>query len=537
MRNIFQVAQRSVFSFLFCMIVTHATVVSNVHAAVFSYGEVEVEADEKSMSLWGTTFSALPGPLNDVEVLKLLGPSPECPGVVTIAKQLQQYRELLMSSQSQLAVVQKYSQGFVDEIRVIMTKNHEKSCRDALVNTYIAGSVYLLTQSWRVIGSPKIDGLHFIPEAAGWTYLTIAALRKGMIKLKTPVLTQASSLKNSSGKKDKASVLGTYDCDKAVIEIDPMQPPLNLAATLIHEYTHFFIDKYSSFNNLEFKKENFREFLILEEAIAALHSGHLQREFADQVLAKQLDPKKIGDLSFFSTSGPMVKIGDQVSRLSGTVNSYTFESLVTATFFIKDNIYIEEDDSNVPMIKGGSRAIEQFRNELFSRISLSYFGRTLQTKELHKLAPKSLNLIFSGKELGGGFELAISPDLFFTNYARVLRPIRWTAEIGELKRNITDIGIFKITQSNKSMYYDMEPVMQMILALGLEPVKNKGQLCQIFEDATTSGSLNDYVGVSNINRPGVDGVRPGVDGVRPEMSNTKPSSSSVRTCVLIGDQL
>src|SRR5262249_6390100 len=158
------------------------------------------------------------------------------------------------------------------------------ACRDLTLATYTAGSIAILTRLWNVNGgNDRISILspRPLPIEASWMFTMMAMFKLRVLSFES---LQTGALKQ---------IVGSYDCAQPKIVIDPAQRPLNLAAAVIHEMTHYFFDKASVLNSspellADSNSPAFRRLIMLDEAIAAVHAGYLQRKFVLESLPKAL---------------------------------------------------------------------------------------------------------------------------------------------------------------------------------------------------------------------------------------------------------
>ncbi|MES2856798.1 MAG: hypothetical protein V4692_13080, partial [Bdellovibrionota bacterium] len=309
----------------------------------FLYGE-----QPAFKTVWKSAFNGKPAPLNDSNLAQQFVSKPECEKpVVDLVQNIFRYRSLLRSSSSTTATVAQAGLSIQKKIETIVSK--PGACQGDLVNAYIGSSVYLLTRSW----NPKRDsnGTKIYPKTGAWTYFVIAALKHGIIQ----PLAQRALYGRS------ARVLGSYNCSTATISVDPVQRPLNLAATIIHEITHLFIDRVTSVEVpgvQSWESPFMQEFLIVEESVASLHAGYMQREFNVNVVAQNLKNSDFGDLTMYERGGPLEKVIKKTRNIKRN-DAYGFSA------FARTILFAEDQDGKL----AENRDIQIFQSKLYNRVA------------------------------------------------------------------------------------------------------------------------------------------------------------------------
>jgi hypothetical protein len=457
---------------------------------------------------WKKTFATSPKAIGSETITQLLGVPADCPSPSLIVGEVIRYRDLLYSSHSETRP-NEVGEQLMTEIAKIAAEA-PSVCRDATLSAYAAASVALLTRFW---DAPKtLAGVQAqLPIEASWVFATIAATRAHILEF-------SDSL--------PAHVTGTYNCVRTKILVDPKQRPLNLAATVVHEFSHYFLDKNSVANlptapQSHIKPEMLNWFIVLDEALASLNAGYMQRLFAERAL--HYAPTGNGDLSFYAQSGPLTHIESKIPAAAysalGTLDTFSqFELTAQLTFFHMQlqNVELSSDGKVTISPYGfGSKDLDRYRVDLFDRIAKVYYGRSLNEKEVHALNPSVLTAAFPETKRVTRFM-----PFFFT-------PFELFGETGNplvLGDDILDLNE-KIVAHN----IDLLPAAKMALLGFTSAFKRKSDLCASFESAVNDGLLRDYLGtrlpdvIERVTRPGSEGVRPG--------------SSAVRACVQIGDKI
>jgi hypothetical protein len=477
------------------------------------FGLLKLSGDSASLHFWGTGFAGLPAPMSDSTPVDLRPFAKKCPGILQVNDWLVRYRRALMDPKTKAEELNRF--GEMLEQQMQKAARSVSVCRDTVLATYAIASVYLLTQGWKVRSDSKNPELQSTPQSAAWVHFTAAAIETGVLNFSDQI-----------GSHDhQPRILGSYECGSTKLSVNPVQRPLNLGAAIIHEISHYFFDKFSWLNVLkEYRSDHFRELLLLEEAIASVHAGYVQRTFAQEVLAPHLKPDEIGDLALFADSGPIAQISKKLSKTPSGGND--FEEFVRAAFFVRVN-FVSDD---VEVIQGGAQALKTFREDLFNRISKVYFGRALTKQELKDLSPDGLNALFTTVPLGGGFSFEVSLDHYFTPYSKILFPLRWAPEKNLPYPKEDTHGWFVVSTTAGNLVLDFRAPYEMVATLINPELKEKQRLCRDFESWAQKQAPEQYVGIlSDPNKPGVDGVRPGAPATR--------LGQAVRACVQIGDRL
>ncbi len=507
--------------FIFTLVISQGSL-----ARIVDFDSFQLEGDEASLYAWGKNFSGVPGPIiNEDNLPAYVASAYDCNQVKVVVNGLSLYRKMLIDKKSTSAQVHDFSMRLQTTVQNLSLA--QPQCAQAIKATYAIGSIYILAQGWNVQVDSKDANLQETPVSATWVFATAAAIDSGIMKF------------DGVASDHRARILGTYECGPSAIVIDTDQPPLNLGATLIHEFSHFFFDKYSVFNGLgEYRSDNFRLLLLLEEAIASVHAGFLQRSFARKVLAPQLDPDVMGDLTFFAPAGPIAQISNKISDRPNFYAIYPAEDFIRAAFFASSD-WVDENGQS--LFKGGVKALAQYRIDLLNRISKSYFGKDLTSKDIDDLSPEKLKGLFTTVDVGGGWAYDISVEMYFTPYTKIIWPLRWGPSNLLTPPKPKAMGYYILHTLMGKLAVDFTSAIQMGLAITNPKAKAKQRLCRDFEAAAQGPGLQDYIG--QFNKPGSEGVRPGSEGVRPGSEGVRPGSEGVRptalvrACVSIGDKL
>jgi|GEM_PF-4058991 len=457
---------------------------------------------------WKKTFATSPKTIGPETITQLLGVPADCPRASQVVREVIQYRDVLYSSHSETRP-NEMSEQLMTEIAKISAEA-PSVCRDATLSAYAAASVALLTRFW---DAPKtIAGVQArLPIETSWVFATIAAARTHILELSESLPTH---------------VTGTYNCVRTKILVDPKQRPLNLAATVVHEFSHYFLDKNSVVNlptapRSHIKPEMLNWFIILDEALASLNAGFMQRLFAAEAL--HYAPSGNSDLSFYAQSGPLTHIESKIPASAyltlGPLDTFSkFELTAQLTFFHMQlqNVQVSSDGKVTSAPSGfGSKDLDRYRVELFDRIAKVYYGRSLNEKEAHALNPAILTAAFPETKRVSRFM-----PFFFT-------PFELFGETGNPLVRGDDI--LDLNEKILSGNVDLLPAAKMALLGFTSDFNKKSDLCSSFESAVNDGLLRDYLGtrlpdvIERVTRPGSEGVRPG--------------SSAIRACVQIGDKI
>ncbi len=473
--------------------------------------------------IWKKVFAGEPEPLSDANLALQMTKVPRCLAETKIlANQLLRYRELLRSKATSIKMVS--DAGSELETRILKAVRKKDSCLPDILATYVGTSVYLLGQNWRP--TVKKNGDIVYPDTAAWAYMAVAAIRQGVIRVQRNFDDEAP-----------LKVLGTFNCSKTQITIDVVQRPLNLAATVIHEFTHLLIDS-GPLNSSEVSlRESIKLLVAVEESVASLHAGYLQREFSNKVLSPQLRNKEFGDLNMFARSGPLDTLAKATDTRNGT-HSYKFEEFL---FQVLSHIRGDQPSRN-----SVADRMRTFSLKLFDRVSNGYFGSSFASLVRQSPGQVVVDGDFSNTDHPKKWTYDF-PEDGYSDYSDLIRSGKTTFR---RPAHPLAFGMIQKKQGARELWHDLRSAMELIWMI--EEIKRPDgranplvdsylpTYCETFESQATKGELNQYVGL-NTNRSGTDGVKPGTDGVKPGTDGVKPGtdgvkpSKGVRTCVSIGD--
>jgi hypothetical protein len=487
-----------------------------------------------SEPIWNQIFGSTPTVIDAKIFLRLLNPNRSCKLADDISQMMANYRLALSSNHTTATQAATMAESLkAQALRLYQLP--PSNCRDIALTVYATESVALLSGFYSLDGDARKADSSELTVTKSLPFFTAAAILKGSLSLKTH---------NDRGV-GKKSVLGTYVCSSAQMNVDPVQEPLNLAATITHELSHLFLDKLSYLNSEEVshgkaRPGDFSKFILLEESFAALYAGALQRSFANEYLAPQLKGKNFSDLSFYSVSGPL----EQISRLVESVTadrSAAFTAVGIAAFFGSKDWILDFQPANftaAQVIPGGMRTlqlVQQYdteiktaRNSLYQKLSKTYFQKTLASSEFELLEPQQVAGILSFQSTQNPVLFAVGFDSIMAPQNRLAGPVRIIH--GQARAEIPLAAISAKTSNGKNI--DLSVSSRMLRLLQDPYFLEKSRLCNRFETSVETGELDGYLGTKMeshstylppMARPSEKGVRPAEKGVRP--------------CILIGDRI
>ncbi|MGE0529397.1 MAG: hypothetical protein AB7G93_12900 [Bdellovibrionales bacterium] len=492
--------------------------------------------DHGLVVLWNRIFAAPPGPVEPHFISRLLGVAPNCSLPAQIESQVLAYRQLIVSAASP-GEIKNYGKALENQARALAAQP-SSSCRDLALATYGAASVALLTDIWMDQGYRYYyEGASDVPHLhvdSAWVFFAIGAARAQIINYNTMPSRSAQAQRR---------MVGYYDCGNTKIGVDPAQTPLNLGASIVHEFTHFFLDKNSALNSPShaFPQSHFLQLIILDETIASLHAGALQRRFAQKYLRGNLTPERIGDLSFFSSAGPLAHYDEFDSNQTAIAQQkwgiYRFSGAIHPLFDDRLRMNLCPDlspgaEANTYQLcpdPTAPRDPPSFRDDLYQRVARIYFNRQLNPGELWGLSPQGLDQTIPGFWRVQP-PLPRTPDIeaFFLPFRGLALPdgVHLRGERFSLPEAYHVLSVL----SAGGAPINLMPSAKIAL-LGLAAwFGPESRLCSQFKNAVRGGQLQDYIGtkLDPSGKSGDNGVMPGDNGVMP--------AGSIRPCLEIGDR-
>lgn len=431
---------------------------------------------------------------------------------------LKNYSALLTSSSTSSADVMKANSALKRRIQDIAASNSD--CRFPALSTYLLGSTYLLTSG---LHDRLNTGDRRVPVSMAWAYFTLAALNQKVVIFADG---RPSDVKGRDKKFHR--ILGSYHCKSVTVRIDPVQSPLDLGATMIHELSHLFADRFDvDETGFRDSPQLLPEKLLVEETQAALLAGYVQRSFFSERLSPQLRDEPLGDLSFFERGGALDRLA-QKSREE--VKSILYGPSLYAPNLIGRKALCMEYDSDDGNVRP---EIREFTRRLLDKIYRPYFGESFDSAKLRRL---------EGQRRDSDFNCAL-PYLD----AHYLPYIEWWSSAQD--------HVLKYVASSKYHFFTgwlwayvsgtwkhLDVILDAEPALG---TKGPSQTCLTFSKKVRQQKLRGYLGEKTPSqqpgtdgtRPGTDGMRPGVDGMRPGTDGMRPDTDAGKLCIQIGDQL
>lgn len=440
-------------------------------------------------------------------------------------------------------------------------------CRKAALSNYLLESTYLLTSG--INDRASITDRRG-PFSMGWTYLALAALNQGHVSFTT------GEKQTRVGHDHQVhQILGSYNCMRSEIEINPLLSPFDLAATVVHEMNHLVADRWNGHNynvyhdmDQKYRRRELRlavtpRIILMEEAASAVIAGYLEHSFLAQNLSSDRQKESWGDLTMFSRSGVLA-----VSSSKKVLMNYEgqrpidwgfekIKALASDTRPVAQSHEFETKDLDVlrrgrtviadypaavlaeTLLTGNTYRVSQlarpeadrFMQKLLSTISLPYFGKSVSSESVRLLQEAQIDN-FRGGGFPGGIPWGMKP-ISRPRYNSILT--WWTFAPDEVLTLAAspEVKLFDSASGIRSAFYgnDMPWTIEAVNRVLSYKVVGPTDVCKEFSRRAEAKELGGYLGQGKRGkRPGTDGIRPGTDGVRPNTDGIKP-------CVQITEQI
>jgi hypothetical protein len=334
--------------------------------------------------------------------------------------------------------------------------------------------------------------VHFTePMNASAAFLAMLFAAAGKLEFLTPKLRA-----QMGGIYAKTSVLAGYGCAETKILIDPYQGPFDLAASMMHEENHFFLDKESAQLSKDVPAE---AWVLLDETLSASTAAFYQlyHEHVQTTKERRVAPPNNADRSLFNPAGPLSEIWKFIQKEQPELlkSKIAWNPLILLGFGFmrpdesdlfawKANPAFWENsmgEIRIPIFRD-SDVLSRIRKKLYDHVSQVYFGKQTSSEVTAALNPKNLSLR----------AFPFSSWLFEHMFRSPLFSGHPQEEAARLRKMIFE----------------------------------KSASCTEFEENLSRGRLDDYLkplGLVNADveqkssgpKAGSNGIRPGGNGIRP----------------------
>jgi len=272
-----------------------------------------------------------------------------------------------------------------------------------------------------------------------------------------------------------AHIFGAYDCTQTKIYIDYSKRPFDLGASILHEISHLFRDKFVTEIPIA---HSIQSWLLLDETLASVTAGAVQWDSTNGYTPDQI--LGTGDFRLFDPSGNLNGIFYHIF-----INKDP--GMPTALF--------NGTDSILPHLLGQSFLHAEAHNELGSEIQT-------EIQNIYQIVSQG----YFGHALAKGWGSALQPQTNSLNYDPL------TTKVSTYSAGLAP---FSATLSELS-----------------QKLKSASPACLQFKQAIKNGELTDYISVK-ATKPGNEGVKTGNEGVKTGDEDAKPSIN-IKPCLLPG---
>jgi hypothetical protein len=540
-----------------------AEVMADPEQATKLYAEYEwqyIYKRRNSLALWQESFASIPDVPMWSQFKELIGYQRSCESKVkSIWALVKNYGDLLKEKDSTLVQIQQQQRAIQDLINEKDSSTGQ--CRSDVQKHYIGASVALLTRADRQLQGPQKGQLQ-LPLETHFAYLTFSWLFRNKI---APVVDERAFQTRSPH-----STLGTFECTSESFSVTVLSNPLNLGATVIHEFQHLLGDKLSYLNVRlpadgddpigiphgmalwQLKHENFRQFLVLDESLASLRAAWMQKKFHTIEWKTPQSPENIKDLTLFRKDG-------YLEKLLGFLNSKQNRSEGIRN--LSEGLGDFNDVASLHLGGSNNRSVVAFRRQFLSEVFKIYFQNTPTETELKLLDPQLLGDSLLNNSVGPGEQVFLQSLFTFGLDAPI--PSQWghtALSKQEFRQRYSDPRShvfwiqYKMAAADGSLYPPMliefRQVLAMLASLTAPLFERESVICTELQKVVSSpnNSIASYLGIKksqmgepvpdgSATNPGDEGVRPGDEGVRPGDEGVRPGDSAVRPCLELGTVL
>jgi len=383
-------------------------------------------------------------------------------------------------------------------------------CFDSVARTYAVASLQLLGRK------------NFASSQHWWRDVDTAELPQILLGafLSNEGRLQFLSSEWKSESPENSKIRGAYSCAHQTIYLDLSLPPLNLAATFVHEMDHLFRDL--DYSGDQIKKDfltagvndqaGWDAFILMDESLAIVASSFDERALqadtgevlADRILYSKIEtltPFKFkSDQSVFSPGGALDKLFSSCKQWSTYATEQQLPDFLQKTFL----------QQNATTLCGNVADEAVDRNDIYRVIYDGYFSGAgaIGTDLASRLDPR-----------------LHSPDLdplstWIWNHMIIQHFLQYSSFAN---------GRYSICDGNPSIQCDsfnLEPFVAALAELHAK-LGTVSSACQLYMSAGVP-LLGPYIGNQIGGKPSGDGVRPSGDGVRPSGDGARPSGDGVR---------
>jgi len=306
----------------------------------------------------------------------LLGTARTCyPDLARLILNMQTYFQAAGQNNS------KISDKFYSEIQSLLLTHYNQAspCFEDLSKMYLVLSINQLENA-------NTDN-RIYDERPTTTWLTFFFMSQGKIKFLTPKKREDLGCQYlQRGKNLFYEIFAFYNCLDSTIYVDPFMAPFNLAGSFLHELDHLMRDKLIPISSDYY---NPSEWVLLDEVLASMYTGFLQKKSMGDVYFQTLGHQfhnldndnqlfrhgktKLLGLTLINRDGPLVKMMEELSKLSSTIGSPTTDVSVFLSYVILNPVQLINEDYLLYFSPFQEATGREAVTEIFQIVSKAYF--------------------------------------------------------------------------------------------------------------------------------------------------------------------